>query len=105
MYSSTTDPVTATTMQEKYRESCLTRLLMSRVFRRYVECLTVVFFPWVLLTEQEAESPEEKALFTLAELVDLDPSEVGCQINLIDGMHYGPCRGSCKEEENDDSKL
>ena len=58
MYSSTTDPVTATTMQEKYRESCLSRLLMSRVFRRYVECLTVVFFPWVLLTEQEPKTME-----------------------------------------------
>ena len=35
------------------RGACLERLLMSGLFRRYVECLTVVFFPWVLLTEQE----------------------------------------------------
>ncbi len=39
----------------KTKESCLERLLMSRLFRRYVECLIVVFFPLVLLTEQEAE--------------------------------------------------
>ncbi len=38
--------------------NCLERLLMSRMFRRYVECLTVVFFPWVLLTEQESEDLE-----------------------------------------------
>ena len=33
---------------------CLERLLMSRLFRRGVECLIVVWFPWVLLTEQES---------------------------------------------------
>ncbi len=33
----------------------LERLLMSRMFRRYVECITVVWFPWVLLSEQEAK--------------------------------------------------
>ncbi len=33
---------------------CLERLLMSRLFRRYVECSIVFFFPWVLLLEQEA---------------------------------------------------
>lgn len=43
------------TMPTKTRETCLERLLMSGLFRRYVECLTVVFFPWVLLTEQEAK--------------------------------------------------
>ena len=34
--------------------SCLERLLMSGLFRRYVECLIVVCAPWVLLTEQKA---------------------------------------------------
>ena len=31
---------------------------MSRVFRRYIESLIVVFFPLVLLTEQEAKEVE-----------------------------------------------
>lgn len=34
--------------------NCLERLLMSGLFRRYIECLTVFFFPWVLLSEQKA---------------------------------------------------
>ncbi|KKK53562.1 hypothetical protein LCGC14_3093520, partial [marine sediment metagenome] len=34
---------------------CLERLLMSRLVRRYVECVIVVWFPWVLLTELPAE--------------------------------------------------
>ncbi len=38
--------------------SCLEHLLMSRMFRRYIECVTVVLFPWVLLSEQEAETME-----------------------------------------------
>jgi len=25
-----------------------------------------------------------------------DPSEVGCQINLLTGEHYGECLGSCQ---------
>jgi hypothetical protein len=35
--------------------TCLERLLLSGLFRRYVECTIVLFFPWVLLTEQPAE--------------------------------------------------
>ena len=31
---------------------------MSRMFRRYVECLIVVLCPWVLLLEQDAEEQE-----------------------------------------------
>ncbi len=31
-------------------------------------------------------------------LFNIDESEIGCQVNLITGKHYGPCRGSCKEE-------
>jgi hypothetical protein len=27
-----------------------------------------------------------------------DPEEVGCQINLVDGMHFGKCMGSCKDD-------
>lgn len=42
-------------MTTQAREGCLERLLMSRLFRRSIECLIVVLFPWVLLTEQEAE--------------------------------------------------
>ena len=34
---------------------CLERLLLSGLFRRYVECVTVLFFPWVLLSELPAE--------------------------------------------------
>lgn len=34
---------------------CLERLFMSTLLRRYVECMIVVWCPWVLLTEQEAE--------------------------------------------------
>ena len=33
---------------------CLARLLMSRMFRRYVECVIVIWNPWVLLLEQPA---------------------------------------------------
>ena len=40
------------------KTTSLERLLMSRLLRRYVECLIVVFFPWVLLTEQEAKAIE-----------------------------------------------
>ena len=32
-------------------------------------------------------------------LENISPSEVGCQINLITGEHYGPCSGSCREGE------
>ena len=38
--------------------NCLACLLMSRMFRRYIECLIVVWNPWVLLSEQEAETME-----------------------------------------------
>ncbi len=32
-----------------------------------------------------------------------DAAEIGCQINLITGEHYGPCKGSCgPAEEGDD---
>ena len=31
---------------------------------------------------------------------DKDGDEVGCQINLITGEHYGPCKGSCKPEKD-----
>ena len=34
-------------------------LLMSRWFRRYVECLIVVWCPWVLLLEMDAKTMEE----------------------------------------------
>ena len=62
MYSSTTDPATHMTTHERseeVKETFLFRLLTSRMFVRYIECLTVVFFPWVLLTEQEAKTMEE----------------------------------------------
>ena len=36
------------------RETCLERLLMSELLRCSVGCLIVLFFPWVLLTEQKA---------------------------------------------------
>ena len=39
--------------------SCLEHLFMSRMFRRYIECLTVVWFPWVLLMEQPAVTMEQ----------------------------------------------
>jgi hypothetical protein len=39
--------------------SCLESLLMSRIFRRYVECLIVVWAPWVLLFEQPATTMED----------------------------------------------
>ncbi len=26
------------------------------------------------------------------------PEEIGCQINLVDAMHYGSCKGSCKDD-------
>ena len=58
MYSSTTDPVTRMTTHVRHEETCLYRLLTSRMFRRYVECLTVVFFPLILLTEQEPKTME-----------------------------------------------
>ena len=58
MYSSMSGPATPTTEPRKYQESCLTQLLMSRLFRRYIESLIVVFFPLVLLTEQEAKEVE-----------------------------------------------
>ena len=38
-----------------YNESWLEKILMSSMFRRYVECLVVVLCPWVLLLEQDAE--------------------------------------------------
>ena len=38
--------------------TCLERLLMSRMFRRYVECVTVVLFPWVLFLERPAVTME-----------------------------------------------
>ena len=37
----------------------LERLLMSRMFRRYIECAIVVWAPWVLLFEQPAATMEE----------------------------------------------
>lgn len=52
MYSSTTDPVTHMTTLERSRETCMYRLV------RYVECFIVVFFPWVLLLEQEPKTME-----------------------------------------------
>ena len=39
--------------------TCLERLLMSRMFRRYVESAIVFWFPWVLLTEQPAVTIEQ----------------------------------------------
>ncbi len=33
---------------------CIERLLLSDPFRRYVECLIVVWFPWVLLSNLPA---------------------------------------------------
>ena len=38
--------------------TCLERLLMSRMFRRYIECVTVVWFPWVLFLERPAVTME-----------------------------------------------
>jgi len=37
----------------------MSKLLMSRWFRRYVECLIVVWCPWVLLLEMDAKTMEE----------------------------------------------
>ena len=61
MCSHTNGRVAPTTLQRKSvslsteSESWLEKLLMSRMFRRYVECLTVVLCPWVLLLEKDAE--------------------------------------------------
>ncbi len=37
----------------------LESLLMSRMFRRYIECLIVVWAPWVLLLEQPPVTMED----------------------------------------------
>ena len=35
----------------------------------------------------------------------LSENEIGCQINLITGKHYGECKGSCKLMYNNDPDL
>ncbi len=37
----------------------MSELLMSRRFRRYMECLIVVWYPWVLLLEMAPKTMEE----------------------------------------------
>lgn len=37
----------------------LNNLLVSRWFRRYIDCLIVVWCPWVLLLEMEPKTMEE----------------------------------------------
>ena len=78
----------------------LERLFMSRMFRRYIESLIVVWCPWVILLEQEPITLQEAITAQERKPYDPDPSKYGCQINLVDGMHYGPCKGSCKEEDS-----
>lgn len=34
-------------------------------------------------------------------MTEITPEEVGCQINLITGEHYGPCKGSCKPDPDE----
>ncbi len=46
--------MTAVTPKTMTEGGCLERLLLSGLFRRYIECLIVICAPWVLLTEQEA---------------------------------------------------
>ncbi len=29
----------------------------------------------------------------------MEPDEIGCEINLVTGEHYGPCKGSCKGDD------
>ncbi len=42
-------------LKTRTKGGCLERILLSGLFRRYVECWLVVWFPWVLLTELPAE--------------------------------------------------
>jgi len=58
------------------------QLLMSRIFRRYLEAWTIVLMPWVLLSEKDAVT-----------VVDFGPESRPCQCGA--GPQYQPCSSNC----------